>query len=190
MATTSQLYNKLPNIIEAHKQFTDRKRILIQLAPLFSKYNKQFGLSLVHRHCKLEEGEKMVADGPISQPTVDVQCYPERWLATGEPYEFNRRPTISPPQGLLEDFRNITGDNEVLGLCYILEEDQVDGVQVERTEGRVNITEVAEKGSAGQIPTCWVLGNDMEMKELYVCVGGPNGHQITCDRSDTESESD
>lgn len=183
----SLLYNQLPSIYDADSAFCDRERIFKKLAPVFAKYDPRFGLTLVHRHCKLRKGERMVARDHISQPEKMVTCFPERWLATGEPYEFNARATISPPDGLLKEFREVVGDIDVLGVCFISDEDRGLGLQVERTEGRKNITEVVVTASSNQIPTCWLLNYNKELEEAYICVGGPGGHHTTCD-TDSESE--
>jgi len=178
---SAELYNSLPSIDEANSKFVNRDHIFSELAPLFAAYGNKFGVCLVHRHCTLEEGELMVATDNVSQPERDVQCYPERWLATGEPYEFTRTPTQSPPQGLLEEFRKIVhGMLDVLGLFYMEDRDHSGGVFVERTEGRKNIVEVVPHGhSSNDISTGWLPGLEKN-GIVYTC--SPAGHGIvyTC----------
>ncbi len=107
MTTHEELYNGLSSVEDASYRLGNPKEILEKLTPVFEKYGDKFGVCLVHRHCTLDEGEKMVADGDISQPERDIECYPERWLASGEPYEFTRKPTESPPLELLEKFKEV-----------------------------------------------------------------------------------
>ncbi|KAF8164801.1 hypothetical protein B0H34DRAFT_793266 [Crassisporium funariophilum] len=84
-------YNLLPSLGEAVAGFVDRD-ILTKLMPLFAAY-QNFAVCLVHRHCTLEEGEHMVSTGAITQPEREGQMFPSSWLATGEPFEFNREQT-------------------------------------------------------------------------------------------------
>lgn len=174
-STVSTLYNSLPLIHEANKKFVNRDQIFAKLAPLLSAYDNQYGVCLVHRHCKLEEGEMMVAStsGMVSQPERNVECYPERWLATGEPYEFTRKPTRAPPQKLLEEFQKIVQVDgvDVLGLFYIQAEDGKGGVNlVERTEGRTNIMEILPfDENADNISTAWCLDMESPVHSVMKC---------------------
>jgi hypothetical protein len=52
----------------------------------------------------------MVASGHVSEPQRDVLCYPECWLASGEPYEFTKELTVAPPAMLLTEFKAIIGN--------------------------------------------------------------------------------
>ena len=133
-------YNRLYPVEIANRMFTNRDEILNKLGDVLQKYgNNKFGVCIVHRHCVLEDGEKMVATGNVSQPEKDGTAYPERWLVTGEAYEFTREKTISPSEELLHNFQKIVGNVQVLGLFYIPEK-EIEGVMLERTEGRRNIT--------------------------------------------------
>lgn len=149
-------YNGLLDIDTAHKLFTNRDEIFGKLGPVLQQYgNNKFGVCIVHRHCQLEEGERMVATGNVSQPESDGPAYPERWLATGEAYEFSREETTSPSEELLENFRHIVGDINVLGLCYVRDE-KIDGVMLERTEDRSNITNIIPFDAVqNAITTAW-----------------------------------
>ena len=104
-----QLYNSLPSLQESQARFRNRQEIFEKLSPLLSRFSNKYGVCLVHRHCTLEEGEKMVATGGISSPQRDAKCHPLRWLATGEPFEFTTEVTEPPPRELLESFRQIVG---------------------------------------------------------------------------------
>lgn len=177
MTTVAALYNSLPLVKEAHEKFVNRDQIFSKLVPLLASYENRFGVSLVHRHCTLEEGEMMVANGNISQPERNVSCYPDRWLATGEPYEFTRKQTCSPPQGLLEEFQKIVGVTEVLGLFYVQYEDHSEsgGVSVERTEGRMNIVEILPQDhSISLIPTGWLLLANRDGSHRHAAEGSCN----------------
>ncbi len=39
-----------------------------------------------------------------------TQYYPDRWLASGEPYEYTARPTTASLAALLDTFRQLTSD--------------------------------------------------------------------------------
>jgi len=181
--TIPALYNSLPTIEEAHEKFFDRDTIFSKLAPLLTLYDNKFGVCLVHSHCELEEGEVMVASGNISQPERDAQCYPERWLATGEPYEFNRLPTQSPPPDLFSRFRDIVAGIDVLGL-YFVGDDYPSGVLQEWTEGRTNFTKSVEKARSQDIETGWLPGtkDPITMTCYRTCErdAGGNNHYKYC----------
>ncbi|KJA21279.1 hypothetical protein HYPSUDRAFT_42128 [Hypholoma sublateritium FD-334 SS-4] len=150
-------YNALPSIEVADRLFTDRNEMLEKLGPILQQYGKnEFGVCLVHRHCELEEGERMVADGNVSQPEKDAKdAYPLRWLATGEAYEFNRNDTPSPSDELFRSFRSVVGNTAVLGLFYIRDK-VIDGVELERTDGRKNITKIVPSDHPQKtITTAW-----------------------------------
>lgn len=140
MATTSALYNALPTIDEAIEIFVEREKVFKAIKPLLTKYGNAFGVCLVHAHCTLDDGEVMLARGDVSQPEKESsigEYYPERWLPTGEPYEFTKTPTTTPPAELFNEFRRITGFSDVLGLYYVDNEDRIK--KIEHTEGRKNI---------------------------------------------------
>lgn len=183
MAGVATLYNTLLPIMEAHERFVNRDEILSKLQPIFLKYKDRYGICLVHRHCELQEGEMMVGEGFVSKPERDVECYPERWLATGEPYEFNRQPPITPPESLFKEFREVVGDLGVLGICYIYDDMQIPGQGIERTVGRTNIMEILESFDGDTITTCWLIGPDNQMTPWYGCSGTPhvNNHDIPPD---------
>lgn len=125
----------------------------------------------------------MVATGNISQPEKDVQCYPEKWLATGEPYEFSKEPTVPPPEDLFKEFQKIVEDIGVLGLYFNRDEDISVGVPIERTEGRQNITE-AHPGDGDNpvpdiIPTSWRSTPWGSIMTANGCVQQPHGWHDT-----------
>jgi hypothetical protein len=178
MATVVALYNDLPLVEDADRKFVDRPQIFSKLAPLFAAYDNQFGACLVHAHCKLEDGEMMVASGNVSQPKRNTQCYPERWLGSGEPYEFNSRPTISPPPDLLCKFKSIVDGIDVLGI-YFAGDIQSSGILLEWTEGRTNLTKiVTETIDLPFIETAWIPGkgpSPVTMMCIIGCVAAVNG---------------
>jgi hypothetical protein len=182
--SVATLYNTLPSLDEANEQFINREQVLKTLGPLFAKHGNKFGLCLVHRHCTLEDGEMMVATGNVSEPKRDIKCFPERWLATGQPFEFNRDPTSPPPSELVEEFQTIVkgmsfGGVGVLGLFFVQDKQHVDGIHVERTEGRKNIMEVVPESSsfdiATCIATCWIpVDGSPTPLQAYVCQNNMN----------------
>jgi hypothetical protein len=155
----AHIYNQLPTIEEADRRFADRDAILSQLAPLMRKYDNQFGVCLVHAHCKIEPGEKMVSIGNISEPLRGVECYPESWLSNANAYEFSTKPTSIPPPELFGDFQKIIGDVGILGLYYA--GGMTGGMTLEWTEGRRNITKgITRTEAEGHIQTAWIPGSD------------------------------
>ncbi|KAI4220351.1 MAG: hypothetical protein L6R38_006735 [Xanthoria sp. 2 TBL-2021] len=98
-------------------------------------------MGMVHVPCTLVNDEILLARDNISQSEAllsSVEEYPERWLRTGEPYEFTTRPTTPPPSGLVEAFSRLAADVGILGLYYIDHHDQ-DKI-IEYIEGRKNIS--------------------------------------------------
>ncbi|TDL29941.1 hypothetical protein BD410DRAFT_780446 [Rickenella mellea] len=189
MSTYVEMYNSLPTLGEADDLFVHRDTIFAKLAPLLSKYNHQFGVCLVHAHCQLDIGEKMVATGNICEPrdsSSPIDHYPERWLKSGEPFEFTTNPTPTPPPDLFSEFQKIIGDVAVLGLYFA--DGPAGGVKrIEWTEGRKNITrETTEEevlGSANiTVETAWLpqCGGGGKTVPETVC-------QIWCDTRTTRS---
>lgn len=182
---TDDLYNTLPSLKQASQQLCSLaggpEPLLKSLGRLF-KHFPQFGICLVHTHCKLEPGEKMVSTGRISEPKVisHEECYPERWLSNGYPYEFSSTPIVeggSVPQQLLDAFhsqlssfngKDLTG---LLGICYIHNPDSntgpegaklwEDSIWMEKTEGRTNILEPVSRAKVEKmtnaIPAAWYI---------------------------------
>jgi len=158
------LYNELPSVEAAHAAFIARN-ILSQLYDVFANH-EEFGISLVHRHTTLEDGEVMVHNGDITQPerivgsipgealVVDIggthperlkKAYPHAWLITGQPYEYTLHPTPALPPQLIQRFHaevkqtNVGGGQDLLGICHVSGGVKVDEMFIERTEGRRNI---------------------------------------------------
>lgn len=98
----------------------------------------------------------MVSTGNISQPERDVERYPLRWLASGEPFEYTQEVTHPPPRDLLDAFQTIVGGVGVLGLFYVHDTYDCGKTVVERTEGRKNIVEVTSQTSTDDIVTAWI----------------------------------
>jgi hypothetical protein len=156
-----QMYNNLPSIEEADERFLNREETFAKLAPLLAEFNHQFGVCLLHAHCKLQEGEKMIAQDNITQPELapHVTHFPDRWLPNGQPFEFTTVPTASPPAKLLTEFQKITGPDGVLGLYYKLDEK----LEIEHTEGRKNIMqEISDSDMKGidHFETAWLPTTD------------------------------
>ncbi|CUA67874.1 hypothetical protein RSOLAG22IIIB_07566 [Rhizoctonia solani] len=180
----AEVYNSLPTVGAANAAFTDREAVFAKLAPLFAAYQFQFGVCLVHAHCKLQEGEAMVADGNVTRPVFDGPRYPERWLADGTPYEFTREPTETPPPELIRDFQAIVGKDALLGLFHASRDQNgktaPDGkVWIEHTEGRDNIVELIDRNEmAKHMETAWIPGTDspVTMACHSVCAGTQEDH--------------
>jgi len=186
MSNHTSLYNSLPSLSEANEKFVDRDQIFSEVAPLLVAYERKFGVCLVHRHCELYEGELMVATGDVTQPEPerDVQCYPHRWTAAGEPFEFTRDAAQPLPQSLLEEFQKIfyAQDVKVLGLFHVQDERFSRGIPTERTEGRKNILEYGDSGNPDAIIAEWTVGpgKDLILKGSCRCVQGASHFKVGC----------
>ncbi|KAG5294124.1 hypothetical protein I7I50_04757 [Histoplasma capsulatum G186AR] len=175
MATAATLYNTLPTLEDAEKRFVEREKLFAAVGQLLAEYGNVFGLCLVHAHCILTDDEIMLARGNVSQPekaTSLVEYYPERWLCSGEAYEFTTRPTTPPPAALLAAFNQLTSHIGVLGLYHIDNEDK--GRMVEHTDGRKNILTPLSEASAqlaNHTETAWNLGkgDPVTMSCMIVC---------------------
>lgn len=184
MASPAEIYNSLPSVEEADNKFTDRERIFSMLVPILRGYEDKFGVGLVHGHAKLREGEKMVTSGLITRPRSDVEGYPERWLATGQPYVFNVQETECPSDDLssrLKEVFSIAGDIDgidILGVAYLgnlpLPSDEV---YMETTHGRVDTLALVPRGLDGTIWTCWRSVNGA-MCPVITCQKGENGEHV------------
>ena len=119
----------------------------------------------------------MVSSGSISQPEIQPECYPERWLASGEPYEFSKEPTVSPPAKLFDQFRGIVGGTEILGI-YAAGDNPHSGILQEWLEGRKNITQVVDEIVPGDVETGWLPGsaNPTTMVCKIICRNIDKGH--------------
>ncbi|KAJ7447549.1 hypothetical protein B0H11DRAFT_365644 [Mycena galericulata] len=153
----AKLYNALPLINEARDTFSANDHIIPHFWPLLRKFEGKFGVCLVHRHCTILDEERMVADGPVTEPLVTDKCHPISWLKTGEPFEFSLQPTECPPDSLLSEFRQIVGGLSVLGIFYVPEEDRK-GFRYgfEHTRGRKNIMRYEDV-----VTTAWRLSGDI-----------------------------
>lgn len=72
---------------------------------------------------------------PVQSP---AEYYPERWLATGQAYEFSSRPTVDPPPKFFEEFREIVGDESPLGLFLV--DEHGPKTRTEVVQGRKSVT--------------------------------------------------
>ncbi|KAF2133875.1 hypothetical protein P153DRAFT_419717 [Dothidotthia symphoricarpi CBS 119687] len=116
-------YNSLPTLLEAKDRFMNREQVFSNLTRLLSKHGNAFGVCLVHTHCTLVEGEIMLDKDDISQP-----------VGVSETGTYRR--TKTPPETLLNEFRNITQEIGVLGLYHVASEG---AEKLEWTEGRQNL---------------------------------------------------
>ncbi|KAH0536514.1 hypothetical protein FGG08_006610, partial [Glutinoglossum americanum] len=153
MATVSVLYNTLPSLGDAEKRFLDREKVFAIVRNLLAMYENAFGLCLVHAHCTLAEDEIMLARDNISQPenvSSLKEYYPERWLPSGEAYEFTTRPTISPPADLIKAFNDLTSHIGVLGLYYINGQDEGKMVEHRGTQKYLEPIDRYQRSSSSQ----------------------------------------
>jgi hypothetical protein len=165
-AMTAAVYNTLPTLGDADRRFTDRSSVFERLAPVLAQHQNQFGVCLVHAHCALEDGEIMVSDGDISEPKRVLSAYPERWLSSGEPFEFSHAPVPVPSSELVKAFQEAVGEYaDLLGLCYA-GDFKPDVVKVESTDGRKNITrdQSADADRTGCLETAWIPGTAQPVK--------------------------
>lgn len=174
-------YNTLPEVLEADQRFQKRDEMFSALKQLLAKHGNMYGLCLIHRHCTLESGEIMLSEGNMSQPvsiTANLDCYAERWLSSGKPFEFTTQPTGPPPAALLRDFSALVGDDVVLGLYYAAPIDDKEDAepQLEWTEGRKNWLRLktAYDTELNTIGTAWRSRGDgpmvVEMKCVMECI--------------------
>ncbi|KAI1399453.1 hypothetical protein F4819DRAFT_464966 [Hypoxylon fuscum] len=162
MAAVAQLYNTLPTLGDADEKFVNREGVFKVVATLLAEYGHVFGLCLVHAHCKLAEGEIMIEKNNISQPEELENAgayYPDRWLASGEPYEFTVCQTQAPPKTLVDQFHQLTKEaklEDVLGLYYV-DGPIEDPAIIEWTDGRKNLTRTMkeEDKAADPVQTAW-----------------------------------
>ena len=158
-------YNILPDVLEANQQFRNQDKLFAAAEAVLAQYPEDFGICLIHGHGILTVGEIMLAQGDVAEPVHVSEIpgfYPERWLTSGEPYEFTTRPTKMPGDALLEAFRVAMGDNTSLGLCSPMREDSdaLPTPRIEWAEGRKIKTRILADGElvGNQIPTSWTLG--------------------------------
>ncbi|KAJ2919118.1 hypothetical protein MD484_g1342, partial [Candolleomyces efflorescens] len=139
-------YNSLPTIGEADKAFTSREELFKKIAVLLarSEFYEKYDLTLVHRHVVLEDGERMVATGLITQPErvpnpTPSDVIPSSWTAAGIPFEWTRVKGTEgfippPPAGLIKEFSGIVGEGSVLGLSLGQERAPLGQIWCERTD--------------------------------------------------------
>jgi hypothetical protein len=157
MTAYMDMYNSLRTIVDANKCFVQRDIIFSQLAPLISKYDTQFGVCLIHSHCSLEPGVLMIATGNVCEPQpADTPHYPERWLASSEPFEFTTDVTSTPPAELFAEFQRIVGNIGVLGLYFVGA--SAGTLKMEWTEGRKNMTKTVSEHGCRSVETAWLPG--------------------------------
>ncbi|KAF8581436.1 hypothetical protein K439DRAFT_1636146 [Ramaria rubella] len=167
------IYNALPSISEANLNFTNREEVFTKLTPFIEKHDYAYGVCLIHAHAKLEPGEVMISTDncvtePVSSPTKAY--YPERWLATGQPYEFTYEPTTEPSSEVFEEFHKIVGPDSPLGLFFVDEDAYT--IRTEITEGRKSVTSSgppsAELLNFKSLESAWLPGKGPHA--ILVCV--------------------
>ena len=159
------LYNELPGIVPAYEEFQTKNGngfVDNVVKPLITKYQLQsaFGVCLLHRHCDLEDGERMVEYNGVSVPWASGSAdepaeggiYPAAWLindgAKLVPYEFALEPFRTKDaidfdsdavKSFTNDFAAALKDaalENVVGLC-VYPQGFRGGLEI--TKGRANI---------------------------------------------------
>ncbi|RXW19980.1 hypothetical protein EST38_g5852 [Candolleomyces aberdarensis] len=185
-------YNNLPTIQGASETFTDRPQWLMKIASLMAREEyKAYGLTLVHQHVKLEQGERMVATGLVTQPESvpdkeHPNVIPSAWTAEGRPFEWLRVATPEdlmppPPAELIKDLGAILAEDtairRVLGLALRpghLSEEYVWWESIEHSLRQHVISEKERsKLSASDYETCWIpkRTGPTEMDIVMACCG-------------------
>ncbi|KAF2966551.1 hypothetical protein GQX73_g7028 [Xylaria multiplex] len=106
-----------------------------------------------------------------------LEYYLERWLPSGEAYEFMTQPTITPPATLAQSMHNITLRAGVIGSHHIDKESKQSGKVIERTEGCKNIlspyTDEDRARIEIQTETAWDLSSlgpvTMTCNQIIIC---------------------
>lgn len=120
--TFAAFYDTLQTLEEADKLFVDRDKIFAAVTSLLARYGNTFGIFLVHARCTLTDDEIVLTQGNTSKPAKTsslTECYPVRWLPSGEAYEFTTRRTTLPPVALVHLFNQLTSHIGVRHLYHI-----------------------------------------------------------------------
>jgi hypothetical protein len=135
----------------------------------------------------------------------DGACFPKRWLANGDPYEFSSTPRIEAGVSaeLVECYSTLKHQGEkdlsdLLGLYCVHNSDydaessdseSGDIVWVEKTKGRRNIVEPVRREDAFKIPNftpaSWHIGSKQSASEKFIvsnlckeiCLPTEDGHE-------------
>ncbi|KAF8809903.1 hypothetical protein BYT27DRAFT_7187191 [Phlegmacium glaucopus] len=175
MTDIADLYNALPSIEDADEKFIDREATFTKLIPFTSKYNNRYGVCLVHAHAKLEPGEVMISTSDSVTEPVKISelgaFYPERWLVSGQPYEFSNRPIDNPPTpDVFNEFRELVGADSALGLFCV--DENGPKTRTETTEGRRSITKPGPPPDGQKaLETAWVPGTNIVYSICVICYG-------------------
>lgn len=174
-----KVYNELPSIQTAYKKFSGNKDATIaSLIPLISKYNNKYGVALVHKHVVLEPGEVILSNAnDVAEPVIAPAVHhPERWLASGEAYEFSSKNVgDAPPPEFFSEFRKIVGDDTPLGVFVV--DKGASGEKTEIIDGRKSILKPGPPASNPEkyVPAAWVPGTDIVYSNCYfICSGNCN----------------
>jgi len=144
-------YNSLPHIQKAVGVFNDQLNssrltvhtLLNELEPLFSRGDNagRYAIWVLHRHFRLEFGERMVAKGHITEPTTEVSSHnrmivAERWDAKGKELEYRYvddtdSVPLPPSAEFMTEFKAIIDAKKIdcLGVCYDPTKQEMEKVQ-------------------------------------------------------------
>ncbi|TFK24490.1 hypothetical protein FA15DRAFT_669585 [Coprinopsis marcescibilis] len=210
-------YNNLPTLRGANAKFTDRDELFPKLAELFAHkgYAGVYAFGLVHRHCSLRAGERMVTsvlvpqEKFITQPekttAPDANVIPDRWTVNGEAFEFSRlekdqQPTPPPPAELFKALADIVGKESVVGVYLVPNlppgkvhlDATLDPNRRTQTVRVVDIKELVTNSMCSGIEVSWVPSTDSVVKSVSACriCDEENNHPWLPFNPEFESEDD
>lgn len=157
---SSTCFNSLPTIEDAYMDLSnrDQDRLFSDIGKIFVEHKVEglFGLSLLHNHFLLEENEILVNIGPVSVPWKTTSLAPQlqnvnssAWMFTSDgitPYEFiHSESAVAAIENFPEFLHALHERLDALGLSntfgiYAVDGKDNDGLRVEFTQGRANIT--------------------------------------------------
>ncbi|TFK33429.1 hypothetical protein BDQ12DRAFT_715824 [Crucibulum laeve] len=157
----------------------------------FNKWEKDFGVCLVHRHFELKENEVVLERGLVSQPAPNSSTrYAERWVKLDDKYmayEFTDMPTSSPPKELWDAFIQIVSDagmSDALGLFYLpsqIREGKF-GLETSSEDDRTNTIEYRDSllDDSSVVRAAWRIGSPSNKTDAGVCTGCTlNTHHVS-----------
>ena len=202
-------YNQLPRIPAATAAFNSKlassgitlDTLLDKLRPLFSsaEHNGKYGIWLLHHHFDLEDGERMVKRGLISEPTVDraANIVAEKWSGGGEELEHaytsivdngnDKAGELPPPPSpeFIRRFQEIVGAYDMidcLGICFAPSQEELEIIHAGYTfletsnQGRKHVLAAIPAGdpsltdgSASVFRTTWSVTSDAGFDCTHSC---------------------
>ncbi|WWC71084.1 uncharacterized protein I206_105037 [Kwoniella pini CBS 10737] len=156
-----EFYHSLPDLDHALLSISkiNFETLLDKVSTLLAPYGDKYGLSLLHRHFSLEEGEIMVESGNIMKPIIpakEVKLYEKRWDRNGKPYEYSTEQQEPVPSELLKDFRKIVPEFTSLGIYSRKGDDEtIQWMEYTDVDDRTHINRPRNKDSEDAPQTAW-----------------------------------